>query len=66
VHEYLSSNRELWDELADINVGTEFYDVEGFRRGDIRISDYELREVGDVTSKDLLHLHCHLGLPART
>jgi SAM-dependent methyltransferase len=62
VDEYLASNRELWDEWADLHVGTEFYDVEGFRRGDIRISDFEIREIGDVTGKDLLHLQCHFGL----
>jgi SAM-dependent methyltransferase len=62
VDEYLSSNRELWDEWAELHVGTDFYDVEGFRRGGIRISDFEIREVGDVTGKDLLHLQCHLGI----
>jgi SAM-dependent methyltransferase len=62
VDEYLSSNRELWDEWADLHVGTDFYDVEGFRRGDIRIRDFEIREVGDVAGRDLLHLQCHFGL----
>jgi SAM-dependent methyltransferase len=62
VDEYLASNRELWDEWTEVHVGSRFYDVEGFRRGDIRIRDYEIREVGDVANKDLLHLQCHFGI----
>jgi SAM-dependent methyltransferase len=29
---------------------------------DVRIPDYELEEIGDVTGKSLLHLQCHFGL----
>jgi hypothetical protein len=39
-------------------VGSAFYDVEGFRRGDVRIRDFEIREVGEVAGRDLLHLRC--------
>ncbi len=60
--EYLASNRELWDEWTEVHVGSAFYDVEGFRRGDVRIRDFEIREVGEVAGRDLLHLQCHFGL----
>lgn len=59
---YLEDNRKLWDEWTRIHTRGEFYDVEGFRRGDIRIEPWEQEEVGDVHGKTLLHLQCHFGL----
>ena len=60
--EYLESNRALWDEWTSIHVRSEFYDVESFKRGGIRLRPYELEEIGDVAGKDVLHLQCHFGL----
>ena len=60
----LRSNRELWNAWTKINRASAFYDVDSFRdgRNAIRISDYELDEVGPVEGKTLLHLQCHFGL----
>jgi SAM-dependent methyltransferase len=62
--EYLTSNRKLWDTWTRIHLDSAFYDVDSFRTGDwaVRIRDYEREELGDVTSKTLLHLQCHFGL----
>ncbi len=60
--EHLESNRALWDEWAEINARSGFYDLEDFKRGGIRLRDYELEEVGDVAGKSLLHLQCHFGI----
>jgi SAM-dependent methyltransferase len=62
--EYLADNRKLWDAWTKIHLGSEFYDIASFRDGSrpVRIHDYELEEVGDVSGKTLLHLQCHLGL----
>jgi len=60
--EGLSSNRALWDEWTDIHETSEFYDLAGFKQGGVRLRDYELEEIGDVTGKDLLHLQCHFGM----
>jgi SAM-dependent methyltransferase len=62
VEEYLAANRALWDEWTTIHKRSSFYDMEGFKRGGIRLRDYELAEIGDVSGKDLLHLQCHFGL----
>jgi len=62
VDEYTAANRALWDELTAIHERSEFYDLEGFKRGGIRLREYELDEVGSVEGKDLLHLQCHFGL----
>lgn len=59
---YLSANRALWDEWADVNARSEFYRVEQFKQGVSRLRDYELAEVGPVEGRTLLHLQCHFGL----
>jgi SAM-dependent methyltransferase len=61
VNEYLEANRKLWDSWVPIHVGSEFYDVEAFRRGGISLDRLELEAAGDVAGKSLLHLQCHFG-----
>ena len=60
----LRANRDLWNAWTKINVESAFYDVASFRSGErgIRLSDYELAEVGPVEGKSLLHLQCHFGM----
>jgi len=60
--EYAKTNREHWNELASINVKSDFYDVEGFKKGNLSLLPIERGELGDVTGKSLLHLQCHFGL----
>ncbi len=45
-----------------INARSDFYDVERFKAGEVRLRDWEIAEVGDVAGKNLLHLQCHFGL----
>lgn len=58
----MAANRALWDEWTGIHVASEFYDVEAFRRGGVRLNDFELEELGDVRGLDVLHVQCHFGL----
>jgi SAM-dependent methyltransferase len=61
--EYRASNRKMWDELAEINAGTRFYDLDGFKAGRNVLNPLELEELGPfVTGKRLLHLQCHFGM----
>jgi len=60
--EPIRGNQELWDELAPIHLASKFYDVEGFRSGNLSLRRVELDEVGEVRDKRLLHLQCHFGL----
>jgi SAM-dependent methyltransferase len=64
VSDPMEQNRILWEERAEIHPGTEFYDLPSFLSGQrpIRLSDYELAEIGDCSGKDLLHIQCHFGL----
>lgn len=61
-NEYVTSNRALWNEWTAIHEKSEFYDLESFKAGGVRLRDFEIEEVGDVSGKDLLHLQCHFGV----
>ena len=58
----IRANNALWDEWTAIHERSEFYDLEGFKRGGIRLRPYEMEEIGPVEGKDLLHLQCHFGI----
>jgi len=57
----LAANRALWAEWTRFHETSAFYDLEGFRKGGIRLRRYELEELGDVSGLDVLHLQCHIG-----
>lgn len=61
---YFDANKELWDEYAKLHYGTESegYNVESFLEGQTTLKPYELKEMGNVKGKSLLHLQCHFGL----
>ncbi len=55
-------NVEFWNELAQINEKSSFYDVPAFIKGAQTLHDIELQALPDVNGKMLLHLQCHFGL----
>ncbi|RMI36275.1 class I SAM-dependent methyltransferase [Streptomyces triticirhizae] len=59
--EWLRLNRANWDDRVRVHVGSEFYDVAGFRAGADPLRPDEVADVGDVTGLRLLHLQCHMG-----
>lgn len=60
--EFRQANQKLWDSWTHEHEQSPFYDLAGFRMGKDRLRSIELTELGDVTSKSLLHLQCHFGL----
>lgn len=60
--EFSRSNRNLWNEWAHVNAASDLYRLEEFKAGEIKLSDLERGEVGDVDGKSLLHLQCHFGM----
>ncbi len=61
-HDAFAANESLWDAWTAIHAEGDFYDLDGFRAGGIRIRPYEIEMIGDVTGKSLLHLQCHFGI----
>lgn len=59
---YTKGNLEHWNEVTPLHDSSEFYDVEGFKKGRNTLKSIELEEVGDVSGKSVLHLQCHFGL----
>ncbi len=59
---HLEANRVRWNQLADVNVKSRYYDVDGFRCGKSSLKSIERDEVGEVRGQTLLHLQCHFGL----
>ena len=57
-----AANRSLWDAWTAIHATGDFYDLEGFKAGGVRIRPYEIEMLGDVAGRSLLHLQCHFGI----
>lgn len=62
MNEYLKANRKRWEQLTIEHEKSEFYDLEGFKKGKDRLRSIELSELGNVEGKELLHLQCHFGM----
>src|SRR5277367_4442022 len=60
--ERLKANLEAWNQMARIHAGSRGYKLAEFKAGQNVLKPIELREVGDVRGKSLLHLQCHFGL----
>ena len=58
----MSVNRRKWDESVALHVAAPTYDVPSFLRGRSTLQPLEIREMGSVRGKSLLHLQCHFGL----
>jgi SAM-dependent methyltransferase len=52
-------NRTHWDELAQAH--SHSYDYERLLSGGHLMDEVQVREMGDVAGKSLLHLQCHIG-----
>ena len=60
--EFFRTNQQGWDELVAVHAASAFYDLKGFMSGKTSLHALELRELGDVAGKTLLHLQYHFGL----
>lgn len=60
--QYFDANKELWNQRTGIHKDSEFYNLAGFKAGETVLTPIELKEVGDVKGKSLLHLQCHFGM----
>ncbi|OJW79540.1 MAG: methyltransferase type 12 [Bacteroidetes bacterium 46-16] len=58
---YLELNRQAWNNQTDVHMSSDFYDMPGFLAGNTSLKEIELRLLGDVKGKSVLHLQCHFG-----
>jgi SAM-dependent methyltransferase len=60
--ECMEANKRLWNEMTPIHVRSDTYAVDEFKKGKDSLHEIEIKELGDVSGKNLLHLQCHFGL----
>lgn len=60
--QYFEANRSLWNQRTAVHKDSVFYDLAGFKAGANVLTPIELKEIGDVKDKSLLHLQCHFGM----
>jgi len=62
--DYLKANLANWDERVSVHVGSDLYDVEGFKSGRSSLTRIERDELVPLIHEgtSLLHLQCHFGL----
>lgn len=59
---YFEFNQKRWNERVNINSKSKFYDLEGFLKGKSSLLPVEVKELGDIKGKKILHLQCHFGM----
>lgn len=58
---YFDVNKETWNKKVAVHAESKMYDLESFQSGKSSLMPYELKALGDVNGKSLLHLQCHFG-----
>lgn len=58
---YLEINKQAWNSKTEVHVNSDFYDMEGFLKGNSSLKDIELDILGNIKGKRILHLQCHFG-----
>lgn len=59
--DYLEINRTSWNAKVDFHLKSDFYFVEEFKKGTTSLNEPELRLLGNIEEKKVLHLQCHFG-----
>jgi SAM-dependent methyltransferase len=59
--DFFEVNKATWNEKVKVHSKSDFYDLEAFKNGKSSLMPYELKALGDVSGKSLLHLQCHFG-----
>ncbi len=62
MQKFFEANKNTWNKKVGFHFKSDFYDVAGFREGKSSLQFIELKELGEVNGKSMLHLQCHFGL----
>ncbi len=58
---YLEINRNSWNNRTETHLSSKFYDLKGFYQGKTSLKEIELKLLGEIKGKSILHLQCHFG-----
>ena len=59
--DYREINRKAWNAKTEIHLKSDFYGLDKFLKGKSSLNDIELKLLGDIQGKSILHLQCHFG-----
>lgn len=59
---YFDINKDSWNKKSPVHFTSDFYNVTGFKSGDLSLYHIELEELKEVRGKSILHLQSHFGL----
>lgn len=65
-NDYININKATWNDKTEVHIASDFYDMEGFLKGKSTLQEIELKLLGDVKNKKILHLQCHFGQDTMT
>ena len=58
---YFKTNKASWNEKVKIHADSNMYDMDAFKAGKSSLMPFEMKALGEVKGKSLLHLQCHFG-----
>lgn len=58
---YIEINKQSWNGRLEAHLASDFYDMDGFLKGNSSLNKIELDLLGDIKGKKILHLQCHFG-----
>ncbi|WP_130734183.1 bifunctional 2-polyprenyl-6-hydroxyphenol methylase/3-demethylubiquinol 3-O-methyltransferase UbiG [Flavobacterium sp. J27] len=59
--DYVAINKATWNNKVPIHIDSEFYDMPSFLNGKNTIPAIDLKLLGKIQDKNILHLQCHFG-----
>ncbi len=60
--DYSSINKKWWNDVTPIHSRSKLYNLESFKKGKTSLQKTEIKELGNVKGKTMLHLLCHFGM----
>tara|TARA_B100001540_G_C15710488_1_gene598307 strand:- start:312 stop:1100 length:789 start_codon:yes stop_codon:yes gene_type:complete len=58
---FLSQNIKAWDQRTSIHISSDFYNLNKFKTTKSSLNLIELKALGNINNKSILHLQCHFG-----
>ncbi|HYK07972.1 MAG TPA: class I SAM-dependent methyltransferase [Candidatus Eisenbacteria bacterium] len=59
---YVGINKKWWNTITPIHEKSSLYNLTQFKKGRTSLQEIEIKELGNVKGKKLLHLMCHFGM----
>ena len=58
---YIEINKQAWNNQVPVHLNSDFYNMDGFLKGQNSVPKIDLDLLGNIEGKSILHLQCHFG-----